>query len=561
MDIIDVIHSADMRLHPTKYIERMRKTGQDKIQYKTEVPSDNTSNIKPYYSNIPIENKLEKFEQRQIKINKEPAKPKTYTVKANDSLWQIAKDNNISLDELIKLNPTKKNMIHPNDVLKLEPYKTTKKVNVREERLKEERLNLSDITAIQGYNHDSNYVIVDKKNRKFTVYDKDNNLLYTTSDFATGLSGNDYNTITYIDENGKIINGKGNNSTPAGITEIKSKGTYHGYPSFIRSRIESDGSKSDIASSIHYSNIGNERNASNGCIRVGGKTLCDLDKYITSGTRIYTLPEKEGSRFTLKGGRLNFTADNPYGINEGDKKYWDDYNVYTDKTYSPLIIEYKPTGDEEYDRNVRDYTDALELSKEMVMNDFNLSSSDYDLLAEIALGIAQQESKFGTAASYKYYKDFVADDIKTSAKYVKQFFKGDFTGKHVTKNSQGMTQIKLKGDNQSLKDIYNFYGIDENTIRQSDIAALATVIRLANIYNNEVKGKKFIGANNTKLSPYHVLMYKWNGRNSILNNRTADPSTNEYIKNVEKYSKNFQLYNYRTYNTYKYGGRISLQYL
>lgn len=108
MDILDVIHKRDVTLHPDKYLDRLHKSGITNRQYKTEVVSDNTSNVKPYYSNIPIENKLEKFEERPIKINREPTKPKTYTVKANDSLWQIAKNNNISLDELIKLNPTKK---------------------------------------------------------------------------------------------------------------------------------------------------------------------------------------------------------------------------------------------------------------------------------------------------------------------------------------------------------------------------------------------------------------------------------------------------------------------
>lgn len=33
---------------------------------------------------------------------------KKYIVKKGDTLWQIAKDNNIPLDELIRLNPTKK---------------------------------------------------------------------------------------------------------------------------------------------------------------------------------------------------------------------------------------------------------------------------------------------------------------------------------------------------------------------------------------------------------------------------------------------------------------------
>ena len=78
---------------------------------------------------------------------------KKYVVKPNDSLWQIAKDNHMSLEELIKLNPSKRNMIHPNDVLRLEPDKITKDVDIRKERQLEDKLNLSNVTAIQGYKY------------------------------------------------------------------------------------------------------------------------------------------------------------------------------------------------------------------------------------------------------------------------------------------------------------------------------------------------------------------------------------------------------------------------
>lgn len=49
-------------------------------------------------------NKVNQSKQNNIKI----ISGKTYTVKAGDNLWNIAKANNISLDEIIKLNPTKK---------------------------------------------------------------------------------------------------------------------------------------------------------------------------------------------------------------------------------------------------------------------------------------------------------------------------------------------------------------------------------------------------------------------------------------------------------------------
>lgn len=332
---------------------------------------------------------------------------KKHVVKPNDSLWQIAKDNHMSLEELIKLNPSKKNMIHPNDVLRLEPDKITKDVDIRKERQLEDKLNLSNITAIQGYKHDSNYVIIDKKNRKITVYDKNNKPLYTTSDFATGLSGNDYNTVTYVDENGKIKNNAGNNSTPAGILEISGKGTYHSFPSFTRARINRDGTKEDVASSLHWGNIGKNKNASNGCVRIGGKTLCDIAPLLSVGTRIYTLPEKGGSKFSLKGGKLNFTTDNPYGQTEGDKRFWDDYNTSIDKSYSPLKLVYHNTGNKQYDNNRHSFAQSIVNNKRKVQKEFGLTSDEYNRLAELALGIAEQESKFGTGNSLNPMHNYI----------------------------------------------------------------------------------------------------------------------------------------------------------
>ena len=475
---------------------------------------------------------------------------KKYIVKKGDSFWKIAKENNIKLDELIRLNPTKQNMIHPNDILRLEPDKITKEINIRDERQRENRLSLQDITAIQGYRHDNNYIIIDKKNRQFSIYDKDNNLLYSTSNFSTGESGEDYNTITYVDKNGNIINKKGNNSTPAGITEISGKGIYHGYPSFTRARTNSNGSKENIASSLHYGIIGENRNASNGCVRIDGKTLCDIEPYVSVGTRIYTLPEKEGSRFSLKGGKLNFIADNPYGNDKGDKRFWDDYNVNIDKSYSPLKLKWKKTGNKDYDDNRKNYAQAIVNNKRELQKRFNLTSDEYNRLAELALGLAEQESKFGTSTKYKI-KENTPDAMLDIAKYVIRRNKGAI--------SRGYTQIKNKSDNKELQEIYKELNIDDDNIYNADKSAIATIARLAYMYNNEVKGRNFKTAEGNDLNPYHALMYKWLGKNNELRNQTATPNKNVYIRNVNQYSRNFDMYDMRTYDVYKYGGKFSLE--
>lgn len=475
---------------------------------------------------------------------------KKYVVKKGDSLWKIAKENNIELDELIRLNPTKQNMIHPNDILRLEPDKITKEINIRDERQRENRLSLQDITAIQGYRHDNNYVIIDKKNRQFSIYDKDNNLLYSTSNFSTGKSGEDYNTITYADKNGNVINKKGNNSTPAGITEISGKGIYHGYPSFTRARTNSNGSKENIASSLHYGIIGEKRKASNGCVRIDGKTLCDIEPYVSVGTKIYTLPEKGGSRFSLKGGRLNFIADNPYGNNEGDKRFWDDYNVTIDRSYSPLKLKWKKTGNKDYDNNRKSYAQAIVNNKRELQRRFNLTSDEYNNLAELALGIAEQESKFGTSDRYEL-KNYIPDFALNLSKYI--------TRGHAGARSRGYTQIKIKGDNKGLQEIYKDLNINEDNINNADKSAIATIARLAYMYNTEVKGRNFKTAEGNDLNSYNALMYKWLGKNNELRNQTATPIKNKYIRNVNQYSRNFDMYDMRTYDVYKYGGKFSLE--
>lgn len=475
---------------------------------------------------------------------------KTYVVKKGNSPWQIANDNGITLDEFYRLNPDVKerHMIHPGDVVRLAPDEIKERVNIRERRHLEDIANQDNLSAIQCVKHDSNYVVVDKKNKKLVVFDKNNNPIYQTDEISTGLSGDDYNTITY-QKDGKIVNFAGNNSTPAGITTIKNVGLYHGSPSFIRGRINKDGSVEDIASSIHLGNTEN-RLASNGCIRASQEALANLSQYIGAGTKVYTLPEQEGSRFTVRGGKLNFTADNPVGETEGDKRYWDDYNTYIDKTHTPLIIKFNDTGNKEYDDNRRAYAQTIVNNKKLVSELFGLSSDEYNRLAELALGIAEQESKFGTSKRYSLKQgvgSFIIDMLRGKSR------------------SRGMTQIKMGRDNKQMQDYYASQGIDEDSISSAEKSAMATIGRLAEMYRDEVRGRKFVDFYGNDMSIEDVLLYKWNGHGDRLNKRftgtmnlsdVATPKDNKYLKNVKKYAQNFDMYEDVVSRVYKNGGSI-----
>lgn len=480
-----------------------------------------------------IKNKNLIYEGQRINLNP----TQEYIIQKGDTLGGIAKKYNTNLQDILKANPNIKNqnLIRPGEKLKLNlnflgvKPKQLKYMDIDEVEKNEELINVDNQRAIQSISHDRNYVIIDKKNRKLSVYDKNNKLLFQTSNLSSGRSKQDYNTITFVDKNGRIREGAGNNSTPAGITIISGVGEYHGAPSFSRARIDQNGNinkindkNDDIAASFH---IGNTNRGSNGCVRLSKNDLKALTNYIGVGTKVYTLPEQPGSKFEVRQGRLSFKANNPYGVTEGSKKYWDDYNTYQDRTYNELKIEQKNQSDDlEYNKNIEEFINSIMSNKAELQKEFKIDSFTYDKLARLAVGIAEQETKFNTSYR-KQIKDFIPDAVLNTIR----------SGAR----SRGATQIKIKGDNQGMQNLYKKYNITENNVDDLKTSALATMLRLGYMYNTEVRGKSFTNANDENISEYDALLYKWMGRNEELRNKTATPNKNIYINNIKKYYDNF----------------------
>lgn len=533
-----------------------------------------------------------------------------YSIRKGDNLYSIARNNDLSLDDLLAVNPqiTNPSLIYIGDKINIPDgkfEKPTTPYDYSSIRDREAALNASgdNEAIIKSISHDRNFAIIDKKKKRITVYDKNNKELYSGR-INSGASGDDYNTITYTDDNNNLIDSVGNNSTPAGITMVSSVGTYHGRPSFIRARYnKSTGEWDDnVASSMHYGGD----SGSNGCVRLVGDTANELSKYIGRGTMIYTLPQKEGSGFVVRDGLLSYLADNPYGNDEGDRRYWDDYNVYRNTDYHKLDISPKSransdestsdsvqkaslfssikdgiegiaddvggflgairdgildkdgnitlTGaakegaqyilDKYYgvdDEGLRDYmmtqyANGVSRNKESIMRDFGLDSGTFNNLAMLAMGIAGQESDWGMSSRYRL-KSSIPDWAIDKAKKILR--------NKVGYRSRGITQMKIKGDNEETKRMYDKYGIDEESLSSPYGASVGTMIRLASIYKNEVVGREFKDKDGNVIDPMYVVLYKWQGgRNSDLRKGKVSPEQNSYIRNVNEYLRRFD---YTTY--------------
>lgn len=514
------------------------------------------------------------------KIERKADGGEMYTVSKGDTLWSIAKRLGLSLDDIVSWNRDIPdiNKIQIGDKIKVsDPSLSIEKEDhdLMDIISREAEINkMSDEDIIKSVDHKSNYAIVDKKNKKLTVYSPSGDILYSTNNIGVGASGDDYNTYTKTTKDKKLIAGAGNMSTPAGITRVSGIGEYHGQKLFQRARFDPKTGKwdHDISSSMHHE--ASAGRGSNGCIRLLGNTGNELYNFIKKGDFIYTLPEKEGSRFVVREGSLNYIADNPYGEDSGEKRLWDDYNVHINKDFRPLNISVKNSDISPdilpkwiynaYDSkngvnssnaflgvisaidniakmdklgNIKEYSDAISYNKERIMSEFDIDSYTYDRMAMLAMGIAEQETKFGVSARY-IGKQAIGDQGVDIAKRFRSLLNGNGWNDR-SYNSKGITQIKIEGDNDETKKIYNKFGIDKENILKPYNSGIATMLRLASIYKNEVVGRGFKDNKGNDIDKFDALLYKWMGKGRLLNNGKASPDDNDYINNVKKYIGNF----------------------
>lgn len=534
-----------------------------------------------------------------------------YTVKRGDNLWDISRKHNLNLDELRRMNPQLKgDLIHAGDKVNLDYAKVRKQIDLKKEWAREDVLNATgdNRQIINAAAHNGNYAIIDKKARTIEVYDKTGKQLDVIQGISTGKAGTDYNTVTYQGDKG-LENYGGNNSTPAGITRITSVGEYHGAPSFTRGRVGSDGNvgkvrawkkdkdgrwyQSDelvddnISSSVHIGDT-SESNISNGCIRVTKAGAQRLASYLGTGDDMYTLPEQGGSGYSIKGGQLNYTARNPNGITEKghmsesghDMITWDDYNVTQNNTYSPLTVQAKqnkaPTGfisgisdtlinrTNTRNKNAKAFAASLSANKQSLQKRLGIDSDTYNRLSSLAMGLAEQESGFGS--SYRYHAkekggNLVQDAMQglrgiwnTVKKNPLSIMSPVTLAYNGVKsainegNSKGITQIKYSDDikNKELAKIYSDLGVTEDKLDDPKYAALATMARLAFTYNNEVKGRTFKAKGKKTINDMTALLYKYNGRHRRLKSGEAEPEKNTYIQNVQRYANQHDYYETRT---------------
>lgn len=451
---------------------------------------------------------------------KDNLQQKIYTVKKGDTLSQIAKNNNVSLNDITYYN----NIDNPNKILPGQKLKIIK--------------------------NSKQYLIVDKKNARMHLYRGGEKV--DSFEVGVGKKEGDAQTVTKT-VNGKIDWGSGNYSTGAGkytISQVNpSNKTYYNLPSFNLKNEQGI----EVSTAIHgtpyarrkYFNDGNNENnrMSYGCINGKCQDLSKLYEVynLKEGDEVYILPEDEKNEFVFENGVLNFKSNsnkdyNKYVDQKGNVQKGQGINrTINTLNYNPIKLEIdKPNftkdkftwndfnDEKEYNNTVVPFVKAMQDNKKRIMKEMKIDGDTYNELTKIAFGIFGNETNFGDTHSA------AGNFIRAITKYINpKTSSPDYKSKYNTykanedDNSIGLTQLRWKyivGEPELKKRLQNLNIKSSKDLLDPEKAAIATVARLAFLINN----RKGIDRNNL----IETLPQFWGG--------SSKDNKKTYTENVKK---------------------------
>ena len=434
----------------------------------------------------------------------------TYQVKSGDTLYKIAANNNTTVQEILKnnsgINP---NLIKPGQSLKLVKrniYKP-KVQNWKDIQNYENNINkLQGADLINTFKQQrptgTPYIIDDKKNGKLNVYIdgkliKSFNALHGANGRATkeqlakwkqlNIAEEDDYTKTYVDKNGKIRNGAGNMSTPAGIFYTDSSGTYHNAPSFMRRDINmlNSNNPNGISSSIHYRDMTGS-NVTNGCTGMSAKDLNSLAQILKGYKHVetYILPDNPNNgKFFIRNGKINFSSNRRTMQQNGIfKGFRSNINI----KFDGIDNNGQSYGNDRITKT-NQFINGLTKYKKQLMGDLGINDDTYNNLSLASLGILGRETSYGTTHSgIGNFGRAIGKFINHNSSSPDYISKYTTYGANQDNNSIGLTQIRMSQLDQHSKQLLNKYHITkEDLVYNPEKAAIATMIKLGQEYRNQ----------------------------------------------------------------------------
>ncbi len=390
-----------------------------------------------------------------------------------------------------------------------------------------------------------NYVIIDKTDFSATIYTPDGQVV---KKYEIGVAKNKTDALLKRSKRG--INDFA--STTAGIYTANYRASGRdGYAHLYGDRVltlSNDGLKAkgvgngETGVAIHAVPNGNQyrinllnregvsesnNRFSGGCVNMLPKDFYDCMENISGiGTKVYILPEDDNNYMCVKNNELHFTQ----------RVYTGDVATTTTKNdqIKEISIETKPELSQEGIDMVR----AIVTYKQELCQELKLDNDTYNEIALRALGIAGQETNFGSwHAGLSKGTPYI---VKERYEGLVNFFK-KLKGNN-SYNSRGITQMKIESyTDPEVKDLFEKYNITADNVKNGKECAIGTMIVLSCMYKNELPALKE-QIDKLGISPYDALLYCWNNHKNEIRQGSATPDTNIYIKNVRQYIQDFNMY-------------------